>query len=258
MREPAYALLGHFCWPELVTPDIEATKRFYGALFRWEAVDLPTPTGAYTVFRVDGLDVAAAHENGSEKVLLPHWNVSVAVENAEDAAAKVVSLGGRVLTRPMDVGGLGRKAFVQDPGGAHFGLWQSQSHFGAGLFGALNTLGWTGLDTWDMKEADAFYGGLFGWESEPEAEDRPTPEVWWLNSTRVGGLRAMSGRFDKSTPCHWMNYFVVKDCVAQARRARAGGGEVLSGPTEILGVGRCSVVRDPAGADFAVISLLKG
>ncbi len=256
-RVPAYAPLGYFCWPELVTTDIEAAKLFYAALFKWEAEDLTMPTGSYTLFKVKGLTVAGASQKGPEQGEA-HWTVSVAVKDANASAKKVVALGGKLLAGPLDFQSLGRKAFAQDPGGAPFGLWQSGSHFGAGLFGSLNALGWTGLQTWDVKEADGFYRGLFDWEPEPEGEQRLTHEIWWLNNARVGGMRAMPGPFRHDQPSQWVNHFVVASCTATARRARAAGGELLSGPTEIPEVGMCSMLRDPAGAVFAIIQLPKG
>ena len=52
---------GSFNWIELSTSDQNAAKQFYSSLFGWTIVDSPMGEhGFYTMFKVDGLDVAAA------------------------------------------------------------------------------------------------------------------------------------------------------------------------------------------------------
>ena len=43
------------------------------------------------------------------------WNTYVWVESADDAAAKVEAVRGRVVTAPVDVGDAGRLAVLRDP-----------------------------------------------------------------------------------------------------------------------------------------------
>jgi len=38
---------GTFCWADLGTPDADAAKRFYTALFGWSAEDRPMGPGAF-------------------------------------------------------------------------------------------------------------------------------------------------------------------------------------------------------------------
>lgn len=257
MREPAYAPLGHFCWPELATSDIDSAKSFYGSLFGWETVDMPTSMGNYTIFKLHGLDVAAAYQMGPQQQAHPRWNAYVAVKSADVSAAKTVELGGQVLAGPFDVEGIGRMAFVQDPGGATFALWQSIKHFGAGIFGEPRSLCWTELMTKDAEAATAFYSGLFKWEAEAKQTGSLQYTEWWLHGTSVGGMMTMEGAAYDDIPDHWMTYFSVDDCDAKTAAAKAAGAMILSGPAEVPDVGRFSVIRDPQGAVFCIIKLLK-
>ena len=51
---------GIFSWTDLSTTDPEAAKRFYAALFGWQAEDLPVPGGgAYSMQQLEGKNVAA-------------------------------------------------------------------------------------------------------------------------------------------------------------------------------------------------------
>ena len=256
MREPAYAPNGHFCWPELATTDISSAKSFYGSIFGWECVDMPTAMGNYTLFKYQGLDVAAAYQMSPEQVAPTHWNAYVAVKSVDASTAKALELGGRIIAGPFDVEGIGRMAFVQDPGGATFALWQSITHFGAGIFGEPNALCWTELMTRDAEQATAFYSALFDWEAEAKKSDELHYTEWWLNGTTVGGMITMERAAFDDIPSQWMSYFAVDDCEAKTAMAEAAGATVLGIPTEIPGVGRFAVIRDPQGAMFCLIQLL--
>lgn len=257
MRQPAYAPLGHFCWPELATRDIGSAKAFYGSLFGWEFVDVPTAMGNYTIFKLQGLDVAAVYQMGPQQEAPPRWNAYVAAESADASAAMAVRLGGRILAGPFDVEGIGRMAFLQDPGGATFALWQSIKHFGAGIFGEPNTLCWTELMTRDAGQAAAFYSGLFKWKAEAKRSGDHEYTEWWLNGMAVGGMAALDRAASGDAPSHWMAYFAVDDCDAKTASAKAAGAKVLSPPADIPGIGRFAVIRDLEGATFRIIELLK-
>ena len=54
----------------------------------------------------------------------------------------------------------------------------------------------------------------------------------------------------------WLPYVAVAACDATADKARSLGGQVLSPPTDIPGVGRFAVFADPVGAAIAVLEPL--
>ena len=51
-----------------------------------------------------------------------HWNVYFNVDDVDEAVARVLELGGRVISDPDDVVGVGRMATVADPQGGMFAL----------------------------------------------------------------------------------------------------------------------------------------
>ena len=48
---------GAFSWCELMTPDPEAAKRFYGTLFGWTLEDMDMGQGTYTVVKAGGAGI---------------------------------------------------------------------------------------------------------------------------------------------------------------------------------------------------------
>ena len=255
MSQPTYAALGQFCWPEIASSDIAATKDFYTRIFGWEPVDLPSAIGPYTIFKCRELDAAAAYQLNPQQTARPRWNSYVAVESADQAAKKARELGGSVVMEPFDVEGVMRMAIIHDPGGAKLCLWQSLSHFGAGIFGKPGSLCWTELATRDTKQAMAFYSGLFGWEGQAKEQGEFVYTELWLDNVAIGGMLGMEGTAWEGMPEQWTPYFAVEDCEAIARAAESLNASLLSPPTDIPGVGRFAMIRDPQGAVFSVIKL---
>src|SRR5436305_14659104 len=90
---------GTFAWLELATTDQAGAKQFYSQLFGWTANDFPTGPGeVYTVFQVDGKSAAAARSlEAAARGIPPHWQLYVAVENADSVAARAAELGGTLI-----------------------------------------------------------------------------------------------------------------------------------------------------------------
>lgn len=111
-----------FIWNELLTDDQPTAGEFYSQLFGWERYEVDAgDLGTYTVFQIDGDDVAgmmnptARDYAGSPP---PRWIAYIAVNDADEVAGQVTALGGTVLEPPNDVPGVGRICMFKDPVGA--------------------------------------------------------------------------------------------------------------------------------------------
>lgn len=247
---------GSFCWIELATSDQAAAKSFYSALFGWIAFDAPMgPDAAYTIFRLEGRDAAAAYKMFPEQRsqgVPPNWLLYVSVTNADDAAKRAKEAGGTVLKDAFDVGDSGRMAVLQDPTGAVFAVWQSNKNQGIGIAHVDGTLCWADLSTPDPQRASKFYSGLFGWQMLTEDED---PEHQYLHIKNgkhfIGGIPPAKFHSPKA-PAHWLAYILTSNCDTAADKAKRLGGQVYLPPTTVENVGRMAVVADPQGAVFAL------
>lgn len=113
---------GHFSWNELLAENVESAAEFYTSLLGWTAV--PMQGGMpYTLFKKNGTEVAGLMKLPMPGIP-PHWLNYVTVEGCDNAAARVVELGGVICAPPFDIPNVGRIAVVQDPQGARFGLFQ--------------------------------------------------------------------------------------------------------------------------------------
>ena len=116
------------------------------------------------------------------------------------------------------------------------------------------TFCWTDLTTTDQAGAKAFYGGLFGWESQ----DMPVGDGAFYSMQRVGGkdVGAIAPQpeqqRDAGVPPVWNSYVSVDSADAAVERAKELGGTVHAPAFDVMEVGRMAVLQDPQGAFFMV------
>jgi uncharacterized protein len=109
-----------FIWHELVTDDQRTSGNFFRRLFGWTSREVDAgPFGTYTLFQKDGQDVAGMmNPTPDTSSRGPYWHSYIAVEDVDECATLVPSLGGTVLVSPHEVPEFGRVCAVADPMGA--------------------------------------------------------------------------------------------------------------------------------------------
>jgi hypothetical protein len=207
----------------------------------------------YTVFHVDGRDAAACYTlHDLEKGIPPHWNLYIAVANADESAKRAGELGGTVLAPPMDVMDAGRMAVIQDPTGAKFCIWQAKGTPGITIAGVNGSLCWADLNTPHPDVAKTFYEGLFGWKFNAAENDRSGYLHIQNGEEFLGGVPPASS--GKDEPAQWLIYLLTGDVEVSAAKAKELGGNLVMPAMKIEGIGEMAVVADPAGATFALFS----
>jgi predicted enzyme related to lactoylglutathione lyase len=98
----------------------------------------------------------------------------------------------------------------------------------------------------DLKKAESFYAGLFGWKLQPAPDMAYT--LFNVGSLPSGGM--MQAEPD-GTP-HWVPYVGVGDIHAAVARAQALGATVRRPVGEVPGYGLIAVLGDPAGSPIGV------
>jgi len=238
-------------WVDLQTTDQAAAKAFYGAIFGWTYDDQPMDAGAvYSLAQIGDASVAAIAPQSPELLAAgapPMWNTYLAVESADEAAAKVGPAGGTVAMEPFDVMDAGRMAFVLDPGGAAVALWQANQHIGATLVNEPGTVVWNELIT-DHPAAESFYEQVVGLTTATVDMGADKYTMFQAGGKEVGGT---TPPMMEGVPNHWHVYFAVADADATAARIQELGGSVMVAPFDTP-IGKMAVVTDPQGAVFSI------
>ena len=123
---------------------------------------------------------------------------------------------------------------------------------------------WNELSTKNLESCKPFYSELLGWKFKdntpiicPDGNEMVYSEISIDGQKQFGGMFQMGKEFGE-TSSHWMSYIAVDDVDATAKKVKELGGNICVPPTNIPNTGRFSVVQDPAGATFSVITLNGG
>jgi predicted enzyme related to lactoylglutathione lyase len=118
-----------YSWSELLTTDVDAAKRFYKAVFDWDAKTSGEGPGAYTEWKVGERSVGGMMQKPAEMPaeVPPHWSVYFAVEDAAATVKRIEELGGSIVMPPRDIEP-GIFAVVADPQGAVFQVIELHLH----------------------------------------------------------------------------------------------------------------------------------
>jgi predicted enzyme related to lactoylglutathione lyase len=245
---------GSVSWYDLITPNLEGARKFYGALFGWTFEIGPPETGHYTMCRIGDRNAAGMGQLVEGSGHPSAWNCYFQTDSADADAERARANGGQVVMGPMDVMEEGRLAFCEDPTGASFGLWQSKRHKGAGVINQHGAMTWSEVCTRDAAKARDFYSAVFGLEARKM--DAPGMEYYTLHKgdTTVAGILHMGEKFPAAIPPHWAAYFAVDKIDEAVKTVNELGGKVLNGPFDSP-YGRIAVVADPFGAVFSMIQL---
>lgn len=246
---------GTFCWNELGTSNPEKSKQFYRELFLWTVKETAFGDNkTYTVFQVDGQDVAAMYEleeQEKERNAPAFWGSYIAVKDVEAAAKKVTELGGELLSGPREVSDKGKMCVFRDPTGAVAALWEANRHIGAGVVHSPYSVDWHELFTSDIHQASDFYSQLLNWTKE----EIPTPAGLYLNfkagSDYAAGMNQISKEMEPM-PSSWGIYFKVPNCDETVLKATELGATVIVPPMDVPGSGRFATIQDPQGAFFSI------
>jgi predicted enzyme related to lactoylglutathione lyase len=109
------------------------------------------------------------------------------------------------------------------------------------------------LNTPDLKQAQAFYGEMFGWQfNDMDMGPNGIYSTFMPDKGPGGGMVSMAGR-----PPAWLTYIGVDDIDEATEKAKSLGANVTMDVTEIPGTGWMSVMFDPTGAPVALFEPMR-
>jgi predicted enzyme related to lactoylglutathione lyase len=241
------SLPGKFLWFELSTPDVARAKAFYADVIGWTSRGFPAGPVTYDmIFFGDTLDTMVGSYTPASGTA--HWTSCVSVRDLDATVALAAANGGAIVDPVADLPGVGRRVTIRDPQGAVLCLFERiQDDKPDVAWAKHGDFFWNELHTSDSRAAAAFYSKVIGYAHEAMGDYHV------LSSSGAGraGVTAASGE-----PPHWLPYVMSDDVDATIARVVPAGGTVTTAPTDIPGIGRYAVLRDPTGASLAVMKPL--
>lgn len=238
------------CWADLWTSDVEGSRRFYGELLGWEALEPNPDFGGYFMFEHAGVPVAGAMGDMPGNPAQDVWSVYLATDDVARTVTEAAAAGAQVRVPAVPVADLGVQAVFADPTGARVGAWQ------AGTFPGFTTLDEPGAPSWfelvttDYPQAVDFYRSVFRWETAVVSDT----DDFRYSVLQPAGHEPLAGIMDAAAfaaagSSAWSVYWEVEDVDAAVATVRSLGGRVAQGATDTP-YGRMAAVADPSGAAF--------
>ena len=243
-------------WVDLSSKDAAASRDFYSRLFGWKVEEAPDPqAGGYALAKIGGKDVA-----GIGPVQDPNapsaWMVYIGTRDAAATGKKVEEAGGKVIAPAFDVMEQGRMAVFQDPTGAFISVWEPKKMFGAEVTGKQGAYAWAELNSRGLEKAKPFYKKVFGWGEKisPMGQGQGDYTEFQQDGQSIAGAMEMNPMVPQEVPSYWMVYFGADDVDKQHQKAVGLGAKEMVPPQEFPG-GRFSILSDPQGAAFGLLSM---
>lgn len=250
--------VGKVVWADLVTPDLDAAKRFYGALFGWTFRDLPGDRN-YALALLDGVPVSGLFQKAlpAGRSKQPAWLTFIAVRDVDAARQAALQHGGKVLFKPHYYPQRGRQAVLADPDGAVFAVLAAEGGDPPDYLAIPGEWIWSSVLVRDPKREIAFYKSVFGYDVYDLADadgSAGDAQHYILSSDNYAraGLNVLPGDSMRRYP-HWINFVRVTDAAETARKAVELGGRVLVEPRIDRHGGHLALLADPSGAPFGVM-----
>jgi predicted enzyme related to lactoylglutathione lyase len=116
---------GAFVWADLITPDKDKAREFYGGLFGWTWQETGEEFGNYTLV-IKGEEQIAGFMNPMGEGQPPVWMPYFAVDSAEDVFKAATKAGAREMMPVTPIPTVGSFAVMADPQGAVFAILQPE------------------------------------------------------------------------------------------------------------------------------------
>jgi predicted enzyme related to lactoylglutathione lyase len=249
VSQPSSTLPGKFVWHNLITPDAEAARDFYSAVFGWELETMAG--GAYTTVShrgraLGGIVDASKQQNPPRSGV---WLAGVSVPNVDDTLSRAVGAGAKQILAPTDISEVGRIAVIIDPDGAVLQLVDSKGGDPPDAPALENTWLWHEMISNDPGASAEFYRSLLGYEVTALGDDDPSYRL--LSREGVPRAGILENPFEDTRPA-WVPYIRVENPSALLPKVEANGGRVIIQPSEKLRAGTVALILDPSGAPIAL------
>jgi len=231
---------GKFIWVDLLTPDVDSAKAFYGGLFGWTFVQQDKNTLVLNRgVPIASLIAHAATDDGMPEAL---WVTAMAVQDLNASLDYVRAAGGRVLNGPAYIKQRGYAALIRDPKGADLLLLRSDKGDTPDIEPEMGDWIWNELWTDDAEKSIAFYEPLGEYQTQKSADGYQilTRQERWR-----AGVRSVAEDQYRS---RWVPAVRVVNPEGLLDKVEALGGFVLLRPDEPPSNGDMALIVGPDGA----------
>jgi predicted enzyme related to lactoylglutathione lyase len=237
-------------WHDLVTPDLAASKDFYGKIFQWTFQDENFKGISYTTIYHNEKVIGGMIEMKSAKSST--WISSLPLSNQDlnKRIKKLVGNGAKPLLAPVKIPGRGKQVVFEGSQGEEFALISANQYTDA-MDTETSEGNWLGIEFWasDVKKAEDFYKNAFEVEIQKTMYDN---KAYWLFVAGGNTLAGMIQNPVTNQGSQWVPYVRMGDLESIVSKVKQASGSVILAPNMKVREGKISIIQDPHGAIIAI------
>ncbi len=237
-------------WHDLITPDLNASKNFYGKIFNWTFSDVNFKGLKYTTIYNKGKIIGGMIEIKSAKNSTWISSLPLSNEDLSERIKSVVGYGAKVLLPPVKLPGRGKQIVFEGMQGEEFSLI-SENEYTSKMDTEETEGNWFGIELWatDVVKAKEFYEKAFEVDIEKTVYNN---KDYWLFSLNSKILAGMINNPVINQGSQWVPYIKINDPSKIISKVEGSSGSILLAPSTEFREGKIGIIEDPHGAIIAI------
>lgn len=236
---------GKVVWHDLITPDLTASRAFYGSLFGWTFDEV---SSGYVLVRNQSRMIGGMASLDSPQQA-GYWIPLMSVADVDRSVDQVSRAGGDAVLKPFDLPGRGRVALVRDPQGAAFGIIRTIGGDPVDAKAPLNEWLWHEVWSQDVAASERFYKSLVGFTARQDDSEGLDYRFMSADGQPRMAVAQKPGDREGST---WAVYVRVADVAGMTKKAESLGATVLMAPRADVRNNTVAIITDPTGAGLVL------
>jgi predicted enzyme related to lactoylglutathione lyase len=237
-------------WHDLITPNLEESKWFYGDLFGWSYQTFNVKGFKYALIENKGEVIGGMIEVSTTKSSVWVSSLSVSPQEMRKRVETITASGAQLVIKPLKIPGRGKQLIFKGLQGETFSLITDNNQIVKTKNSDKNG-NWYGIELWanDIKKAKDFYKKAFNVDSKEEDFDNKPYNYFMLNDVKVGGLiKNPLTNMDSQ----WIPYLNIKNLNDIVEKVSNLKGEVILSPNKNIRNGSIGIIQDSFGAILCI------
>lgn len=245
-ENPPTSNYGNIVWYNLVTPNIETSKKFYGNIFDWTFTDINSKGQKFAIIKHNDIAIGSMLEIANADASI--WLASISVNNIKEAITRYTKNGGRLLIEPFNVMKTGEQVILEGPDGEKIAYINNPASPVSTINNGPNQWIWTELWSNNPAESKLFYEKVWNVEvSESEVKGNP----YWYFEKDAKKVAGMIKNPAEGTKTQWVPYVNITDINKLHQKLKDQNVNIMLAPKNAE-KGAILVFQDPNGATLCV------
>ncbi len=235
-------------WVDLITPDMEGSKKFYGKIMGWQFKDNDHDGLKNCLISINDKYIGSIYEVKGAKSSV--WVPAVTLTNAQlsEKSTSLVKKGAKVALGKMNMPGIGSQVVFEGAQGEEFSLIEGKDGSQPNKILPPKTAStWLGVELWADKPEKAINFYKYAFDVTVSKQDYNMKPYWYFQheGKRIAG---MVNNPINNQSSQWVPYVYVSDAGNLAKSAEALGAYIVASPTPQIRHSNVAIIQDPHGA----------